>query len=67
MAQGRGARCSGGTSREVPPEAPLPPPRPQGALLLPRGGGSPDLKASALSWAPGSQALMGPMAEASWY
>lgn len=32
-----------------------------------RGGGSPDLKASGRSWAPGSQALMGPTAEASWY
>lgn len=33
----------------------------------PHGGASPDLKAAGPSWAPGSQALMGPMAEASWY
>ena len=33
----------------------------------PGGEASPDLKAAGLSWAPGSQALMGPMAEASWY
>lgn len=35
------------------------------AVLTRRG--SPESKASGRSWAPGSQTLMGPMAEASWY
>lgn len=42
-----------------PREAPPP------AVLTRRG--SPALKASGRSWAPGSQTLMGPVAEASWY
>lgn len=45
----------------------LPPALPTGPLYPAQGGGSPDLKASGQSWVPGSQALMGPMAEASWY
>lgn len=44
-----------GRPREGPPPA----------VLTRRG--SPELKASGRSWAPGSQTLMGPMAEASWY
>lgn len=41
----------------------------QGPRSTPKfpGGASPDRKASGQSWAVGSQALMGPMAEASWY
>lgn len=66
MAQGGGGRCSAGSSKS-PGRLPFPPARHAGPLAPAPRGGSPDLKASGLSWAPGSQALMGPMAEASWY
>lgn len=49
------------------PGAPLPPARPAAPRRPAQGRCLPDLKASGRSGATGSQALMGPMAEASWY
>lgn len=59
----RGAPALG----HLPPQGSCPAPTGDAPALCPLGGASPDLKAAGLSWAPGSQALMGPMAEASWY
>lgn len=56
----------GGSSKSLG-RLPFTPARHMGPLAPAPRGGSPDLKASGLSWAPGSQALMGPTAEASWY